>query len=394
MPGAYTWFLAGLAGWALAAGMQQVLFAWLIVGELREAPQWLGAAQMCQMLPSLLFLLIGGVTADRLDRRRLLIALHVAAATATGVLALAVLCGRVNLSVVIVWALGWGTLQTFAQPARDSLLSDVAGSDLMRAVTGATLAQFAGQALGARLAGLADWLGNAPTLALQASLLLLGALPTARLPHTPPHALVVGSGTALTAMREGLREVWASERLRFVALLVAADGLFFMGPFLVLCPLLIRDLYRGSVRDLSLTMMSLTLGTIAGSIVVLLRGGIRRKGRAFLLALFGVASCLVALSARPPFWGFAGILFVWGICHSFFFNTSRTLFQLAAPPSHRARVLSIHSLGLLGMAPFSNIGAGFLATAVGPLTGCGIAGSAMILLTALAWSFTAVRHLE
>jgi MFS family permease len=390
----YAWFVASVAAWALAAGMQQVLFSWLVIGELHQGPQWMGAAQMCQMLPSLLFLLVGGVTADRGDCRRLLLGLHTAAALAAGAMAVTVQSGAVGLAVLIAYGLSWGTIQTFAQPARDALLSDVAGDDLMRAVTGVTLAQFAGQALGSRLAGLGASLGNATALAIQASLVLIGALPLWRLPHPVSHPPRGAGGTTLAAIRDGLREVWESDRLRPVALLVAADGLFYMGPYLVLCPLAVRDVYRGDVRTLSLAMMSLTLGTIAGSLAVLLRGGVRRKGRAFLLALLGVACCLLGLSLRPPFWGFVSLIFLWGICHSFFFNTSRTLFQHAAPPSHRARVLSVHGLGLLGMAPVSNLGAGFLAMRVDPLSGCALAGGVMVLVTSLAWAFTSVRHLE
>src|ERR1700752_3524138 len=152
MSSAYAWFVASLAGWTIAVGMQQVLFAWLVAGELGDGPEWGGPAQTFQMVPSLLFLLVGGVTADRFDRRRLLLVLHAAAAFVVATVAVAVASGALSLGLVLAFALAWGTLSTFAQPARDSLLSDVAGEDLMRAVSGATLAHFARQALGSYLA--------------------------------------------------------------------------------------------------------------------------------------------------------------------------------------------------------------------------------------------------
>jgi MFS family permease len=389
----YAWFTGGVAAWALAAGMQQVLFAWLLVGELHESPHWIGIAQMCQALPWLVFLLVGGVAADHVDRRRFLMVLHVLAAVTAGLLALTVATGHLALAPLIVFALGWGTIQTFAQPARDALLSDVAGSDLMRAVTGATLAQFAGLSVGTRFAGVAKSLGTETALGIAALLLIFGAIPVWFLPRTeetPKRAF----SQPLAALREGVDEVWHSDRLRNVALLVAANGVFYMGPYLVLCPLIVRELYHGSVDDLALAMTSLTVGSIVGSILILRRGGVRRKGRAFLLALLAVAFCLVAIALGPPYWAFVGILFVWGLGHGFFLNTSRTLFQSAAPASHRARVLSVHSLGLLGMSPVSQLGAGLVAGAVGPLAGCGLAGSVMIVVTGLAWSFTRVRHVE
>jgi MFS family permease len=389
----YAIFTGAVAAWALTTGLHQVLFAWLLVGVLRESPEWIGTAQMCLMVPSFLFLLVGGATADRLDRRRLLIALHAAAAGAALALAIATTTGHLTLGVLVAYALAWGTIWTFALPARDALLSEVASVDMLRAVTGVTLAQFGGQALGTRLAGIAGWAGSGGALALLAGVTLASALPVALLPAALPRA-AGDRPRALAGIREGLREVRRSPILRPVALLVTANGLFFMGPYLVLCPLLVRDLYHGDVGSLSVAMMVFTFGTMAGSVFVLWRGGVHRRGRAFLLALLAVAAVLVALALQPPFGGFLALLFTWGVGHSFFLNTSRTLFQEMAPASHRARVLSVHALGLLGMAPFSNLGAGLLAGLVGPLAGCAIAGGTMIVLTALAWTFTRLAHLE
>lgn len=388
----YAWFVGGVGSWALASGMHQVLYAWLVVGVLRETASWVGVAQMVPMLPSLFFLLAGGVLADRVDLRRLLLALHVSAAVTAAGLGAVVGAGHLSLAILLGYAAVWGTIQAFAGPARDSMISVVSGSDLMRAVTGVTLAQFLGVALGSQLGAVGGWLGNAAALGVQASVLVLGLVPVSRLARTAPHASAA-RGPALAAMRDGLREVRRSERLFPVALLVAANGLLFMGPFAVLCPLIVRDVYGGGIASLSLVMMALPLGTIAGSAAVLLRGGVRRKGRAFLLALLGVAVILVGFRAQPPFPVFVAAIFVWGVCHSVFFNTSRTLFQEAAPASHRARVLSVHSLGFLGLAPFSHLGAGLLASAFGPLTGCALAGGVMIAITALAFLRTPVRRL-
>ena len=112
------------------------------------------------------------------------------------------------------------------------------------------------------------------------------------------------------------------------------------------------------------------------------------------LSVLAVAAVLVAFLLQPPFAGFLLLMFVWGVCHSLFFNTSRALFQEAAPASHRAQVLAIHSLGLLGMAPLSNLAAGFLAETVGPVAACALAGAAMLLITTLAWLLTPVRRFE
>ena len=393
-PRPYLFFVAGVGSWALAAGMQQVLFTWLLVGELRVSPRWVGVAQMCQMLPSLLFLLLGGLLADRVELRRLTLGLHLAAAAAAAALGFMVHAGWVALAVLLPYALTWGTIQAFAGPARDAMISRVSGRDLMRAVTGVTIVQFSAVALGSRLGGFGQQLGSDAALGVQSAILLAGLFAVARLPRAEPHAPPGERSRALDSIRGGLVEVRRSPRLFPVALLVAADGLFYMGPFQVLVPLIVRDAYGGSLSELSLVLMILPIGTIVGSLAVILRGGVRRMGLVFLLALLGIAAVLVAIAVRPPFWAFGVLIFAWGICHSLFFNTSRTLFQLAATPAQRARVLSVHSLGLLGMAPISNLAAGILAQAVGPLAGCAAAGVAMILVTGFALAATPVRRFE
>ena len=114
----------------------------------------------------------------------------------------------------------------------------------------------------------------------------------------------------------------------------------------------------------------------------------------FLIALLGISLCLLAIALRPAFVWLLAVIFVWGIFHSLFFNTSRTLFQESAPPLLRARVLSIHTLGFLGMAPLSHLGAGLLAKAIGPQAGCAVAAAAMLLATSWACVATPVRRFE
>ncbi len=388
------WFLTGTGSWALAAGLQQVVFTWLVVGVLHESPDRVGIAQMCQTLPMLLFLLFGGLLADRVDLRRLLAALHLAAGCAAGVLATLVWMERAHFELLLVYALGWGTIQAFASPARDAMVSHLGRRDLMRAITGMTLVQFLGTAIGSRLGGLGAEFGTVAVLVLQAAVVLSGALAVQRLPRITPHPRPQGDRSRLSAIRDGLREVRRSPRLFPVALLVAGDGLFFMGPFAVLVPLLLRDFYGSGIGPLSSVMMALPLGTIAGSLVVLLRGGVRRKGLVFLIALLGVSVCLLVIAMRPPFAGLLAAIFAWGVFHSLFFNTSRTLFQESAPPVLRARVLSVHSLAFMGMAPLSNLAAGVLAHGMTPQAGCAVAAAAMILAVGWAFVATPVRHLE
>jgi MFS family permease len=400
MSGSYPAFLAVIASWFGAWGMQHVLFAWLVAGELHEDPRWVGTAQMCVTLPALVLLFAGGAAADRADRRRLLALLHVLGALASFALAGVVQAGELRLGILFVYAFAWGSFNSFVLPSRDSLLTDVAGADLARAVTGVTLAQFIAQALGSRVAGLAAELGSPALLCGQGLWLLLGllGLTQLRVAHAPAQAaLPGGDAPARSAFHEavlGLREVVRSPRLRVVALLVVANGLFFMGPYFVLCPLLVRDVYHGDVSHLSNVMLAFPLGTILGSLWMLWRGGIARKGRALMLGLAGGGACLATLALPLPFSGFLAAIFGWGLCGAVFLNMSRTLFQEGAPDGVRARVLAVYSLAMIGIAPASALASGFLAEAVGSSAACAGAGLGMIATVALVWVTSEARGFE
>jgi hypothetical protein len=249
----------------------------------------------------------------------------------------------------------------------------------MTAITGMTLVQFGAIAFGSLLAGLTESLGTPPSFALMGGLVLAGVAALALMPAgRAPDSQHAERG--LRAVRSGLSIVRHSPILRPAALLVAANGLLFLGPYMVLCPVVVRDVYAGGRDQLSVLMAALTLGTMAGSGLILWRGRPAHPLLTFRRALLGVASCLVAIAFEPPFPVFVALIFTWGLCHAFFFNTSRTLFQEHAPPDHLSRVVSIHALGAFGMAPLSNLGAGFLGDQIGAAAACAVSGGAMWLL--------------
>lgn len=389
----YRWFAGGVASWFGAWGMQQVMFSWLVVGELRASPEWVGIAQTSTMLPAIALLLVGGAAADRLDARRLLAGLHLAAALPVALLAVAVGAGALSIGGLIAYGVAMGVVMAFSNPARDSLLSRVAGEDVMRAVTGATIVQFGAQGLGTLLAGAARWIGSPPTLLLQALVIGLGALATRRLPPTPVEARAHGA-SAVREVTEGLRFVLGTPGLRVVLVCLCGVGLLFMGPFLVVFPLVVRDVYGGDVDRLSVVLMLFPLGTIMGSGVILLRGGIRRKGRALLAALACGAVALATAGQGLPYAGFLAATLAWGLAGSVFMNCSRTLFQQAAPPERRARVLSVNQLGFMATAPLGSLLAGFVSGLVGPLPTLVLFGTGMLLLVAVVATTSTVPRLE
>jgi MFS family permease len=388
----YRWFLASSTGWFTAWGMQQVLFAWLVVDILGEDPAWVGTAQMTQMLPSVGLLLIGGALADRFERRTTLLATHLGASLAAAALLLAVLSDRLSFGWVLLYAATWGSLMALHLPARESLFYDVGKHALSRAVSGSMLVQFSSQAAGNLIVGSGAWLGAPFVIALQSSLSLLGAAPTLRLPTGRSEALgEPARPVGLADIGEGISIVFRSPRLRTLVMLVGFNGFLFLGSYFVLVPILVRDVYEGGVAQLSLLMMMFPVGSMVTSGLLLSRVEFAHRGRAHVLGQTGGALCLITIGCTPPFAVVLAATFVWGLCGGVFLNMGRTLFQEAAPHSHRGRTLSVYTLGLMGMAPLGMQTAGLVGQAIGVATGCVLAGLTMCVLMALMWLFAPIR---
>jgi MFS family permease len=391
----FPWYVAGVATWFGAFGMQQVLFSWLVVGELNAEARWVGVAQSASMIPSFLLILLGGALADRHDRRALLIRLHlVATVLALGLVAV-VANGALSLGLLIAYALAIGSVSAFVMPARDALLSEVAGANMMRAVTAMTLVQWTAQAAGALVGGSARWIGTVAALGLLAATYLGGAATLARLAKAPPRAGAPHAALRLGDLAVGVREVLRSPLLRPVVILVGAVGALFMGPMLVVFPLLIRDHYGGDVAQLGLLQMCFPLGTILGSLALLARGGIRRKGLAQIAALVSGCACLGAIGFGLPLWGTLLAVVLWGSVAAVFVNSGRTVFQEKAPPGERGRVLSVYMLGFMGAsglvgAPLS----GFLVGWLGPLATCFVTSAAMLAVAGVVYATTEIARVE
>jgi MFS family permease len=394
IPRAYRDFTFGTGMWFGGWGMLQVLFSWLVVGELRASEELVGLAQLALMFPALFFLLIGGAVADRVDRRRLLVGLQLAAGGLAAALAAAVWAGALRFSLVVAFALSMGTVSALSFPARDALLYDVAGKNLMRAVTGITLIQFIGQGSGQLLAGSARYLGSPTALMLESLLFLVGALGFARIPGSISFRTRRAGPVRLAELLEGIREVVRSPILRPVWLLVMAVGLFFAGPYFVVFPLLNREYFGGDVGELSLIYMTFPAGSILGLILLWRRGHVRRPGRAIALAESIAALCLLVISAGIPFAATLLAGTVWGICGAFFISTARTVFQEIASDAHRARVLSVHMLAVMGASTLGSPLAGFLAGQVGALGTFAFCGIAMLVFVALVCLFTDIWAYE
>ncbi|HYR68208.1 MAG TPA: MFS transporter [Reyranella sp.] len=376
-------YLIGLACWFVPLGVQMVLFPWLVAVVLHMDAFAVGVAQAALMAPSLLFLPLGGLIADRGNPRRLLLRYHVLYAAPPLALAIVLLAGGLSYPLLIAYGLTAGAIGAFAIPTRDALLPVVAKSgELPRAVALVTALQFVGQLLGIACASAADRVGAAPLLLLNAGLLLLGCLAVRRLPDPPPHP-PVEHPSFWRSIGEGISVAAKSDQIWPVLLLNFGVGVFYVGPFMAVLPLAVRDNYAGGALELSYVNLAFWAATIIASMaLVALARRLTLRGRLIGVAVAFGALILVALSTLPPFPVFVALNFVWGLGAGITMTQSRTVVQLIAPASHRARLMSLFQLGLGGGGPIGAFLAGSICAVWGLRAAMLLPAVAMALLVA------------
>ena len=163
-PNGLNLYLLANSTWYLAFAIQMVVFAWLITIQLNESPTRVGVAQMALLLPSLIFILIGGSLADRYGGRLIAIVGQSAAALGPIGLTLIIVSGHLSFQTVILFALWMGTAQALVTPARDGLLAKLAEGKVQKLVIKVSMIQFGIQILGFMVAAKADQLGATTVL--------------------------------------------------------------------------------------------------------------------------------------------------------------------------------------------------------------------------------------
>ena len=383
MRSAFPLYLAGLGSWFVPFGIQTVLFSWLAAIVLHLDAFAVGIAQVALMAPGLLFLPLGGLVADRGNPRRLLVLYHFLYAVPPMVLGGVLAMNGLSYPLLIAYGLASGSIGAFAVPTRDALLPAVAGRNLPRAVALATALQFMGQLIGIACASQADRVGALPLLAIQASLVLIGAIAVWLLPNPPPHP-PVEHPSFWRSIADGIAEAARSEQIWPVLLLNFGIGVFYVGPFMAVLPLVVRDIYQGGAAEIAYINLAFWAGTIVAAFAFAgMARNLTRRGRLVVGAVSVGALILVCMALQPPFLVLNALCFVWGLGAGITLTQGRTVLQIVAPPTHRARVMALFQLGIGGGGPIGAFIAGALAAVLGLKLAMVLPAVAMAVLIAL-----------
>jgi MFS family permease len=361
--------------WFTAFGLQTVLFPYVLKNQLGVSGTLLGLAQMALAAPSVAFILLGGVVAERAEGRSLLVLFHLMAALPALALAIAAQGAGLEYWMLLTYAISMGTIGAFMMPARDAILNEVverrrdAGSSitLQQGVAFATLAQFAAQIVGLWIGGFASWRGVWPLLAVQAGIVAAGAiaaifLDRGRMVQTGR----TGIGAVFGDIADGMRCVRKNPVLVSMVASMFGVGVFVIGAFLVILPIINADIYRNESGGLRNIFVTFWAGAFCSSIAMSRFKRLKRPGRILLMAQLIGSVGMFLLVGVVPYPAFITLVFIWGLASGISIMMSRSIVQAAAPPHLLARVLSIYQLGFMGGAPIGAALMGVLADAFGP----------------------------
>lgn len=373
----------------MPGGIQGVLFPWLVAVYLHESPERVGLAQMASQLPMLLLILWGGLIGDRVDQRRLLIFLQLGMMAPPLIVAGFISNGIVSYELLIGWAIVGGSFGAFAQPTRDALLNRVAGAEIQKVVTLSIGVQFGIQIFGFAFGSTADRLGAPFLMVVMALFMLAASLATSRIPSLSPIAQLPRRHP-LRDIGDGLALAWRSNVIRPAILLTFAIGIFFAGTYMVILPLMVRDLYAGSAGGIAAVFAANMLGTCTTIVWLIRRGGVERPGRAMLINALLSCVTLSVLHLALPQWLFYFVVYLWGMGGGISMTMSRAIVQEAAPDTHRARIMSVYSLGMMGGMPIGSLLLGWCVGQFGarhavlvPVVGMAVTASVLLLTSSL-----------
>jgi MFS family permease len=361
--------------------MQSVAQSFLVL-DLTHSGTQLGLTSAARFLPMFLFGPIGGVFADRMDRKRVLYVTQTLSGLLAGVFAVTVGTHSIRLWIVYLLALALGFVNVFDNPARQSFISEmVSAKDLPNAVTLNSVAMNMARVFGAALGGvIAAAIGLA--LCFTCNALSFGAvlvsLAAMRGSELFPAKRV---SRAKRQVRQGLRYVRSTPELFIPLLMIAVIGTL-AWEFQVSLPLMASKVFHGGAGSYGVMASVMGGGAVVGGLISAARS--RPRARALCLAAVGWGIAILAAAVAPSMpLELAALVFV-GYGSITFNSLAKTTLQLAARPEMRGRVMALWALAWLGSTPIGGPIIGWAGQAIGARWALVIGGLATLACGILA----------
>jgi MFS family permease len=375
----YRRYFAGQAVSLSGTWMQMAAQAWLVLS-LGHSATTLGVVVGLQTLPVLLLGPYGGVVADRVDKRRLMIALQAAMGVQALILGVLTVSGAVQLWEIGLLAALLGLNNAFEAPARHAFMLELVGpASLRNAVSLNSVLVNVARVLGPALAGIlivatgegVCFLLNAASFA--AVIASLVTLDRDAIAPTPPSPRGPGQ------LREGLRYVRDVPELGVpLAMMALAGALAY--EFQVTLPVMASQALHSGARGFGFMTAAMGLGAVIGGLLVAARGRTGLPPLTAAASAFGVLLVAAAFAPDLPVELFA--LALVGGASIAFMSTGNSTLQLAAAPGMRGRVMSLWFVAFQGSTPIGGPLVGWVMALLGARAGLGLGGLTCLVVAA------------
>lgn len=356
--------LSSIGFWVQSVGQ-----SWQVL-QLTNSVFLLGLVGFAAMLPNIVLSLFGGVIADRVNRRSLLIGTQIAFMSTAALLGTFTTLHRIAVWQIILMALINGTFNTVGIPAWQAFIGDLLEPDQLKQGIALNSMQFnlsriIGPAFGGILIGIFGVAGSYYINAISYIAVIIPLL----LIHPARRLRISHQQGMWQDLREGLNYARKRPSIRVLLLLQFLIA-FLVFPYVILLPVFARDIFYIGAPGLGLLNAASGVGALLGAVLLVFLSQHLKPGRLLLVILCvlgGFASLAFALVSTLNV--ALVILIALGSCTVMSSTSTNTALQILTPDKMRGRVLSIWVMTALGLAPFGNLLAGWVAQSIGaPLT--------------------------
>ena len=365
---------------SIGTWMQIVAQGWLIY-RLSHSPFLLALDQFLGGIPIFLFSLVGGVIADRVERRLILLASQWIQLASAGLLTILVATGAVHVWHILCLSLVSGFAQAFGGPAYQALIPTLVQREDMPNAIALNSIQFnlavtVGPALGGfTLARLGEkWCFGLNALSFVAPIIALTMIATRFLPQKTTDSM-------LSSFKDGIRFVrkqGSMEALIFLAFCMTALSM----PLRTYFPVFVKDIFHRGPETYGQLLSVMGIGSIGGSLAIASLGNFRHKGMVAvsMLMCLGAGITGFALSKSLPL-SYLIVLLV-GFSMMAVFATVNSLVQLITTDDMRGRIMSVYNFAFRGGMPMGNLMSGWLVPLFGAPLVLGVNGALLVVLAA------------
>jgi MFS family permease len=365
----YRRYFTGQAISLIGTWMQTTAQAWLVLTLTNSATD-LGLVVALQTLPVLLLGPYGGVIADRVDKRRLMIVLQSLMGVQALVLAVLTLTHTVTFIDVCILAVILGLNNCFENPSRQAFVLEMVGpDDLRNAVSLNSTLVNAARAVGPAVAGLliatvgTGWCFAINAVSFVAVVTSLVTMDRGQLQPAPPKARGKGQ------LREGFRYVAHEPQLAIPLLMMGLVGMLAY-EFQVTLPVAAKQVFHGGAEVYGVMTAAMGIGAVVGGLMTAARGKTGLRAMVLASFVFGVVILFASLAPLLAI-EFVALALV-GYASVSFLSMGNSTLQLATDPQMRGRVMALWSVAFLGSTPIGGPAIGWVTEHAGARVGLGV----------------------